>query len=53
MACGMCGPSTPPKNRWQVILSDDEEQQPHLFLTKTEARMYAMGNGGGHVSKVE
>lgn len=53
MACGMCGPATPPKNRWQVILDNDGEEEEHLFLTKTEARMYAMTNGGGRISRVE
>ena len=53
MACGMCGPATPPKKRGQVSLDNDGEQEAHLFLTKTEARMYAMTNGGGRISRVE
>lgn len=53
MACGMCGTPATPKNRWQVVLEDDGEEETHLFLTKTEARMYAMTNGGGRISRVE
>jgi len=53
MACGMCGSAQEPKNRWQVVLDTDPESVPHLFLTKTEARMYAMTNGGGRIQRVE
>lgn len=53
MACGMCGPTRAPKRRWQVILDSDETEEPHFFLTNTEARMYAMANGGGRITQVE
>lgn len=53
MACGMCGPARMPRNRYQVVLDNDPEGEAHYFLTLTEARMYAMANGGGRIENAE
>jgi len=49
----MCGPSRAPRHRFKVILEGDETGEEHFFLTSTEARMYAMANGGGRIEQVE
>ncbi|WP_156119420.1 hypothetical protein [Corynebacterium humireducens] len=48
MSCGLCGSARPPR-RYKVTLNDGSE---HLFLSETEARIYATSHGGGRIELV-
>lgn len=48
MACGMCGGTPTNPRRYEVTVTDTGEK--YVFLSETEARVFASAQGGGTIN---
>lgn len=53
MSCGMCG-GRATTTRYKVTLTGEnhEDDEPIIFLTEIEARIFATEHGGGHIERI-